>query len=46
MTSLVRGDVFSAILAHVTWHRAQLVDRSISLKFSLETRLESKFLSL
>jgi len=28
---------FSAILAHVTWPRAQLLDASISLKFSLET---------
>jgi len=35
-----------AILAHVTWPRAQLLDGSISLKFSLETRLESESLSL
>jgi len=33
---------FGAILAHVAWPRAQLVDQSISLKFSLETRLESE----
>ena len=31
-----------AILAHVTWPRAQPLDGSISLKFSLETWLESK----
>jgi len=31
-----------AILAHVTWPRAQLLDESISLKLSLETRLESE----
>jgi len=33
---------FLAILAHVTWPRAQPLDRSISLKLSLESRLESK----
>ena len=33
---------FWVILAHVTWPRAQLLGQSISLKFSLETRLESK----
>ena len=31
-----------AILAHVTWPRAQPLGQSISLKFSLETRLESE----
>jgi len=31
-----------AILAHVTWRRAQLLDGNISLKFLLETRLESE----
>jgi len=31
-----------AILAHVTWSSDQLLDQSISLKFSLETRLESE----
>jgi len=31
-----------AILAHVTWPRAQPRDESISLKFSLETRRESE----
>jgi len=36
------GNRFLAILAHVTWPRAKLLDKSISLKFSLETRLESK----
>jgi len=34
---------FWAILAHVAWPRAQLLGQSISLKFSLETRLESVF---
>ena len=33
---------FWAIFAHVTWPRAQLLGQSISLKFSLETRLESE----
>ena len=32
---------FWVILAHVTWPRAQLLGQSISLKFSLETRIES-----
>jgi len=31
-----------AILAHVTWPSTQLLNRSISLKFLLETRLECK----
>ena len=31
-----------AILAHVAWPRAQALGQSISLKFSLETRLESE----
>ena len=30
------------ILAHVAWPRAQPLGQSVSLKFSLETRLESK----
>ena len=34
---------FLAILAHVTWPRAQPLERSTLLKFSLETRLESEF---
>jgi len=29
-------------LSHVTWPKAQPLGQSISLKFSLETRLESK----
>jgi len=33
---------FLAIWAHVTWPRAQLLDGSILLKFSLEPRLESE----
>ena len=32
------------ILAHVAWHRPQLLGQSVSLKFSLETRLESESL--
>jgi len=35
---------FEVILAHVTWPRAQPPDQSLSLKFSLETRLESESL--
>jgi len=35
-----------AILAHVTWPRAQPLDGSILLKFSLETRLESESFEL
>jgi len=31
-----------AILAHVTWPRAQPLNQSITLKFPYETRLESK----
>jgi len=37
---------FWVILAHVTWPKAQLLHQSISLKFSLETMLKSKSLSL
>jgi len=33
---------FWVILAHVAWPRAQLLGLSVSLKFSLETRLESE----
>ena len=33
---------FRVILAHVAWPRAQPLGQSISLKFSLETRLESE----
>ena len=33
---------FKVILARVTWPRAQLLRQSVSLKFSLETRLESE----
>jgi len=31
-----------AILAHVTWTKAEPPDQNISLEFSLETKLESK----
>jgi len=33
---------FWVILADVTWPRAQLLGQSVSLKFALETRLESE----
>ena len=33
---------FGVILSHVAWARAQPLGQSVSLKFSLETRLESK----
>jgi len=33
---------FWAILSHVAWPRAQLLGQSVSVKFSLETRLESE----
>ena len=33
---------FGVILAHVAWPRAQPLGQSVSLKFSLETGLESK----
>jgi len=46
---LVRGCEFfvsdvagEAVLAHVTWPSAQPLGQSISLKFALETRLESE----
>jgi len=37
---------FLAILAHVAWPRAQLPGQSISLNFSLETRLKSEYFEL
>jgi len=33
---------FGVILAHVAWPRAQLIGQIVSLKFSLETSLESE----
>jgi len=33
---------FGVILAHVAWSRAQPLGQSVSLQFSLETRLESE----
>jgi len=33
---------FRVIYVHVTWPRAQPLNQSILLKFSLETRLESE----
>ena len=34
---------FRVIFAHVAWPRAQPLGQSVSLKFSLETRLESEY---
>jgi len=42
VSDVISEVVFWAILAHVIWPRAQLLDQSISLKFLLETRFESK----
>jgi len=42
VSDVISEVVFGAILAHVTWPRAQLLGQSILLKFSLETRLESE----
>jgi len=36
------SEVFWVILAHVAWPMAQPLGQSISLKFSLETTLESE----
>jgi len=33
---------FMVILAHVTWSRVQPLGQSVTLKFSLETRIESE----
>jgi len=33
---------FRVILTHVAWPRAQPLGQSVSLKFSLETKLESE----
>ena len=41
MTDVI-SEVVWVILAHVAWPRAQLLGQSVSLKFSLETRLESE----
>jgi len=43
VSDIISEVVFGAILYHVTWPRAQLLGQSISLKFSLETRLELVF---
>ena len=40
MTDVISS--FRVILAHVAWPRAQPLGQSVSLKFSLETRLESE----
>jgi len=41
VSDIISEEVFGH-LAHVTWPRAQLLDGTISLKLSLETRLESE----
>jgi len=42
VSDVISEVVFGVILAHVTWPRAQPLGQSISLKFSLETKLESQ----
>ena len=42
VSDVISEVVFGAILAHVTWPRTQPLGQSISLKFLLETRLESE----
>ena len=44
MSDVISEVVFGAILTHVAWPRAQPLGQRISLKFSLETRLESESL--
>ena len=41
MTDVINESSFGVILAHVAWPRTQQLGQSVSLKFSLETRLES-----
>jgi len=40
VSDIISEVVFGPFLAHVTWPRDQPLGLSISLKFSLETRLE------
>jgi len=42
VTDVISEVVLGSFLAHVAWPRAQPLGQSVSLKFSLETRLESK----
>ena len=42
MSGIISKVVSWVILAHVTWPRAQQLGQTISLKFSLENRHESK----
>ena len=42
MTDVINEVVFGVILAHVAWLRAQPLGQNVSLKFSLESRLESE----
>jgi len=41
VTDVIKSS-FKVILAHVAWPRAQPLGHSVSLKFSLETTLESE----
>jgi len=42
MRDVISEEVFGPFWLNVTWPRAQPLGQSISLKFSLETRLESE----
>ena len=42
MTNVISEVVLFFFLAHVAWPRAQQLGQCVSLKFSLETRLESE----
>jgi len=42
VSDVISEVVLGVILAHVTWPRAQPLGQSVSLKFPLETRLESE----
>ena len=46
MTDVISEVVSGSFLAHVAWPRAQPLGQSVSLKFSLETRLESESFQL
>ena len=43
MSDVISEVGFWVILANVAWPRAQPLGQSVSVKFSLETRLESEF---
>jgi len=42
VTDVISEVILGVNLAHVAWPRAQPLGKSISFKFSLETRLESE----